>query len=213
MIFHKLRGGHLVAKNREFGNRRLHSLLGVIPIGLFLIFHLSVNFMATKGEETFNGAVHLIEFTPVKLLVEWVVIYLPILFHAVYGIYIAFTAKNNLGRFGFFRNWMFMLQRLTGIITLIFLVWHIWQTRVQAALGATVDFDMMAEIFSNPFMLGFYIVGIISAIFHFANGLWSFAVSWGLTVSPKSQKIMTYFTLIVFVLLSYIGVSAIFAFV
>ncbi|MFE4704703.1 MULTISPECIES: succinate dehydrogenase cytochrome b558 subunit [Peribacillus] len=202
-----------MAKNREFGNRRLHSLLGVIPIGLFLIFHLSVNFMATKGEETFNGAVHLIEFTPVKILVEWVVIYLPILFHAVYGIYIAFTAKNNLGRFGFFRNWMFMLQRLTGIITLIFLVWHIWQTRVQAALGATVDFDMMAEIFSNPFMIGFYIVGIISAIFHFANGLWSFAVSWGLTVSPRSQRIMTYFTLIVFVLLSYIGVSAIFAFV
>ncbi|WP_260285352.1 succinate dehydrogenase cytochrome b558 subunit [Peribacillus aracenensis] len=202
-----------MAKNREFGNRRLHSLLGVIPIGLFLIFHLSVNFMATKGEETFNGAVHLIEYTPVKLLVEWVVIYLPILFHAVYGIYIAFTAKNNLGRFGFFRNWMFMLQRLTGIITLIFLVWHIWETRVQAALGATVDFDMMAEIFSNPFMIGFYIVGIISAIFHFANGLWSFAVSWGLTVSPRSQRIMTYFTLIVFVLLSYIGVSAIFAFV
>ncbi|MGE7758983.1 succinate dehydrogenase cytochrome b558 subunit [Peribacillus sp. NPDC097895] len=202
-----------MAKNREFGNRRLHSLLGVIPIGLFLIFHLSVNFMATKGEETFNGAVHLIEFTPVKILVEWVVIYLPILFHAVYGIYIAFTAKNNLGRFGFFRNWMFMLQRLTGIITLIFLVWHIWETRVQAALGATVDFDMMAEIFSSPFMVGFYIVGIISAIFHFANGLWSFAVSWGLTVSPRSQRIMTYFTLIVFVLLSYIGVSAIFAFV
>ncbi|MFJ7744287.1 succinate dehydrogenase cytochrome b558 subunit [Peribacillus sp. NPDC097295] len=202
-----------MAKNREFGNRRLHSLLGVIPIGLFLIFHLSVNFMATMGEETFNGAVHLIEFTPLKILVEWVVIYLPLIFHAVYGIYIAFTAKNNLGKFGYFRNWMFMLQRLSGIITLIFLVWHIWQTRVQAVFGETVDFDMMAEIFSNPFMIGFYIVGIVSAIFHFANGLWSFAVSWGLTVSPKSQRIMTYVTLIIFVLLSYIGISAVFAFV
>lgn len=211
--FSQIKGGHLVAKNREFGNRRLHSLLGVIPIGLFLIFHLSVNFMATKGEETFNGAVHLIEFTPLKILVEWVVIYLPLVFHAVYGIYIAFTAKNNLGKFSYFRNWMFMLQRLSGIITLIFLVWHIWQTRVQAAFGETVDFDMMAEIFSNPFMIGFYIVGIISAIFHFANGLWSFAVSWGLTVSPKSQRIMTYVTLIIFVLLSYIGISAVFAFV
>ena len=169
--------------------------------------------MATKGEETFNGAVHLIEFTPLKILVEWVVIYLPLIFHAVYGIYIAFTAKNNLGKFSYFRNWMFMLQRLSGIITLIFLVWHIWQTRVQAAFGETVDFDMMAEIFSNPFMIGFYIVGIVSAIFHFANGLWSFAVSWGLTVSPKSQRIMTYVTLIIFVLLSYIGISAVFAFV
>lgn len=202
-----------MAKNREFGNRRLHSLLGVIPIGLFLIFHLSVNFMATKGAETFNGAVHLIEYTPVKLLVEWVVIYLPLIFHAVYGIYIAFTAKNNLGKYSYFRNWMFMLQRLSGIITLIFLVWHIWQTRVQAALGETVDYDMMADIFSNPFMIVFYIIGILSAIFHFANGLWSFAVSWGLTVSPKSQRIMTYVTLIIFVLLSYIGISAVFAFV
>ena len=202
-----------MAKNREFGNRRLHSLLGVLPIGLFLIFHLSVNFMATKGAETFNGAVQLIEFTPLKIVVECVIIYLPLIFHAIYGIYIAFTAKNNLGRFSFFRNWMFMLQRLTGIITLIFLVWHIWETRVQAAFGATVDFDMMAEIFSNPFMIAFYIVGIVSAIFHFANGLWSFAVSWGLTVSPKSQRVMTYVTLIIFVLLSYIGISAVFAFV
>ncbi|MGE7600979.1 succinate dehydrogenase cytochrome b558 subunit [Peribacillus sp. NPDC097675] len=202
-----------MAKNREFGNRRLHSLLGVIPIGLFLIFHLSVNFMATKGAETFNGAVHLIEYTPVLILVEWVVIYLPLIFHAVYGIYIAFTAKNNLGKFSYFRNWMFMLQRLTGILTLIFLVWHIWQTRIQRAFGETVDFDMMAEVFSNPFMIGFYIVGIVSAIFHFANGLWSFAVSWGLTVSPKSQRVMTYVTLIIFVLLSYIGISAVFAFV
>ncbi|MFJ8264510.1 succinate dehydrogenase cytochrome b558 subunit [Peribacillus asahii] len=202
-----------MAKNREFGNRKLHSLLGVIPIGLFLIFHLSVNFMATKGEETFNNAVHSIEYVPLLLLVEWVVIYLPLIFHAVYGIYIAFTAKNNLGRFGFFRNWMFMLQRLTGIITLIFLVWHIWETRIQKALGAEVNFDMMADVFSNPIMIAFYIVGIISAIFHFANGLWSFAVSWGLTITPKSQKIMTYVTLVVFVVLSYIGVSAVFAFV
>ncbi|MFJ8245722.1 succinate dehydrogenase cytochrome b558 subunit [Peribacillus asahii] len=202
-----------MAKNREFGNRRLHSLLGVIPIGLFLIFHLSVNFMATKGEETFNTAAHAIEYVPMLVVVEWVVIYLPLIFHAVYGIYIAFTAKNNLGRFGFFRNWMFMLQRLTGIITLIFLVWHIWETRIQKALGAEVNFDMMAEVFSNPFMIAFYLVGIISAIFHFANGLWSFAVSWGLTITPKSQKIMTYVTLVVFVVLSYIGVSAVFAFV
>ena len=106
-----------------------------------------------------------------------------------------------------------MLQRLSGIITLIFLVWHVYATRVQALFGAEVDFDMMVEIFSNPFMVGFYIVGVVSAIFHFANGLWSFAVSWGLTVSPRSQQIMTYVTLIIFVLLSYVGVSAIFAFV
>ncbi|MFE5426790.1 succinate dehydrogenase cytochrome b558 subunit [Peribacillus simplex] len=202
-----------MAKNREFGNRRLHSLLGVIPIGLFLLEHLVTNYMATKGPESFNSAAHFLESIPFRYFLEIFIIFLPLIYHAVYGIYIAFTAKNNLGRFGFFRNWMFFLQRLSGIITLIFLVWHVWSTRIQAALGTEVDFDMMAEIFSNPFMIAFYLVGVISTIFHFSNGLWSFAVSWGLTVSPRSQRIMTYVTLIVFVLLSYVGVSAIFAFV
>lgn len=211
--FSQIKGGHLVAQKHEFGNRRLHSLLGVIPIGLFLLEHLITNYMATKGPESFNTAAKFLEDLPFRYVLEIFIIFLPLIYHAVYGIYIAFTAKNNLGRFNFFRNWMFFLQRLTGILTLIFIIWHVYTTRVQAMFGAEVNFDMMAQIFSNPFMIGFYIVGVISAIFHFANGLWSFAVSWGIIVSPRSQKIMTYVTLAVFVLLSYVAVSAIFAFV
>ncbi|MGG3940475.1 succinate dehydrogenase cytochrome b558 subunit [Peribacillus psychrosaccharolyticus] len=202
-----------MAKNREFGNRRLHSLLGVIPVGLFLLEHLITNYMATKGEEAFNSAAHLLESLPFRIFLEVFIIFLPLIYHAVYGIYIAFTAKNNAGRYGFFRNWMFVLQRVTGIVTLIFVVWHVWSTRIKAALGAEVNFDMMADILSSPFMIAFYVVGILSTTFHFANGLWSFAVSWGLTVSPKSQQISTYVTLVIFVLLSYVGVRAIFAFV
>ena len=53
---------------------------------------------------------------------------------------------------------MFVLQRITGVITLIFIAWHVWETRIAAAFGAEVNFDMMADIVSNPFMLGFYIV-------------------------------------------------------
>ena len=202
-----------MANNREFGNRRVHSLLGVIPIGLFLLEHLVTNFMATMGPERFNSAAKFLEDLPFRYFLEIFIIFLPLIYHAVYGIYIAFTAKPNLGRFGFFRNWMFFLQRISGIITLIFIIWHVYTTRVQAMLGEEVNFDMMANIFSSPFMIAFYLVGVISAIFHFANGLWSFAVSWGLTVSPRSQRIMTWVTMIIFVLLSYVGVRAIFAFV
>ena len=108
---------------------------------------------------------------------------------------------------------MFVLQRITGVITLIFIAWHVWETRIAAAFGAEVNFDMMADIVSNPFMLWFYIIGIVCAVFHFANGLWSFFVSWGITVSPRSQQISTYVTIGFFVVLSIIGVRAILAFV
>ncbi|MEK4028615.1 MULTISPECIES: succinate dehydrogenase cytochrome b558 subunit [Bacillaceae] len=202
-----------MADNREFFYRRLHSLLGVIPVGLFLTQHLVVNHFATKGEEAFNQAAGVMEGLPFRYLLETFVIFLPLLFHAIYGLYIAFTAKNNIGRFGYFRNVMFFLQRVSGVITLVFIAWHVWETRIQAALGAEVDFQMMADVFSNPLMIGFYIIGVISTVFHFANGLWSFSVSWGITVSPRSQRIMTYVTMVIFVALSYVGVSAILAFV
>jgi len=199
--------------NREFANRRLHSLLGVVPIGVFLIQHLTVNHFATRGEEAFNNAAHFMENLPFRYFLEIFVIFLPLLYHAIYGIYIAFTAKNNVGRFGYFRNWMFLLQRVTGIITLVFIAWHVWETRIAAMFGAEVNFDMMESILSNPVSLVLYIVGVLSAIFHFSNGLWSFAVSWGITVTPKSQLVSTYVTIGIFVLLSIVGLRAIFAFV
>lgn len=202
-----------MSANREFFNRRLHSLLGVIPVGLYLTVHLVVNHFATQGEEAYNKAVEFMGSLPFLIFLEIFVIYLPILYHAIYGLYIAFTAKNNVKRYGTFRNWMFVLQRITGVITLIFIAWHVWETRIAAAFGADVNFDMVADIVSNPAMLWFYIICIVGAVFHFANGLWSFFVSWGITVSPRSQQISTYVTLGFFVVLSIIGVRAILAFV
>ncbi|MBO2536021.1 MULTISPECIES: succinate dehydrogenase cytochrome b558 subunit [Rummeliibacillus] len=202
-----------MSKDREFYWRRLHSLLGIIPVGLFVTQHLLINFQATHGAEAFNTASGFMGNLPFLWFLEWFVIYIPLMFHAFYGVYIAFTAAPNNQRFGTFRNWMFLLQRITGVILVIFIAWHIFQTRIQKALGTEVDYDMMANILSNPVMVAFYALGIISATFHLANGIWSFLVSWGITQSPKSQKIATYITLIFFVVLSVIGVGALLAFI
>lgn len=202
-----------MADHREFNYRRLHSLLGVIPIGVFLIQHLVVNHFAVYGEESFNKAAGFMEGLPFVLVLETVVIYLPILFHAVLGVYIVFVARNNVKNYGYFRNWMFKLQRITGIIVLVFIAWHVWETRIQIGLGNEVlDYSLMENILTNPIMFWFYIIGIISVVFHFANGLWSFAVSWGITQTPKSQKIFSYATIVVFFVLSYIGVRTLIQF-
>lgn len=202
-----------MSRESDFYVRRLHSLLGVIPVGLFLVQHLIINNFATRGPEAFNAASDFMGNLPFVLFLEWIIIYIPLMFHAFYGVYIAFTAKNNVQRYGTFRNWMFMLQRVTGVFLVIFIAWHIYQTRIQKALGAEVNYDMMAEIFSSPFMIAFYIAGVIAATFHLSNGLWSFLVTWGITQSPRSQQIVTYITIAVFLVLTVIGVQAIFAFV
>ncbi|MBE1554477.1 succinate dehydrogenase cytochrome b558 subunit [Sporosarcina limicola] len=202
-----------MSRESDFYLRRLHSLLGIIPVGLFVAQHLVINHFATRGAEAFNNASSFMGNLPFVLFLEWFVIYIPLMFHAFYGVYIAFTAKNNVQRYGTFRNWMFLLQRVTGVFLVVFIAWHIYETRIQKALGAEVNFDMMAEILSNPFMLAFYMAGVIAATFHLANGVWSFLVSWGITQSPRSQAIVTYISMAIFLVLSVIGVQALLAFV
>lgn len=200
-------------QDSSFVVRRLHSLLGVIPLGVFLIQHLLVNHSATRSEEAFNTASAFMGNLPFVIFLEIFVIYIPILFHGIYGIYIAFTAKYNVGSYSTYRNWMFLLQRISGVIAFIFIAIHVYQTRVQVFFGEEVNFDMVHQIVSNPLWLVFYIIGIIATVYHFANGLWSFMVTWGFTQSDKSQRIMSYATMIIFVVVSFIGVQAILAFI
>ncbi len=179
-----------------------------------MVFHLVANYQATRGAEAYNQAVGLIDKIPFLIFLEFGLIYIPLFFHAVYGLHIAFQAKHNVNNYGYLRNHLFLWQRITGVITLIFISWHVWQTRIQKALGqVTVNYDMMHDIFSNPAMRIFYAVGILSAVFHFSNGLWSFLVHWGITVGPRSQRIATYLTMGVFVIISIIGLRALSAFV
>lgn len=203
-----------MAKSKnEFYLRRLHSLLGIIPIGAFLIVHLMVNHQATQGAEAFNKAAGFMESLPFLLVTELILIYIPILYHGLYGIHIAFTAKENIGHYSLFRNWMFALQRLTGIIAFVFIFVHLWQTRLQKLFfGKEISYDMMNQTLQNPIWVIVYIICVIAVIFHFSNGIWSFLVTWGFLQSKKSQRIFTWVSLIIFLILSYIGVTAILAF-
>lgn len=190
---------------RSYYSRKLHSLLGVIPVGAFLIEHLITNYSATKGPEEFIQAVHFLNSLPLVFFLELFGIWLPLLYHGVYGLYIAYTARNNVSNYGYFRNVMFLLQRVTGVITFIFVVWHVFQTRIQVALGNVTHEELgatMHEIFQNPLYGFMYLIGVISASFHFANGMWSFLVAWGVTVGPRAQRVSTFIWMAVFVILS-----------
>ncbi|UTT42087.1 MULTISPECIES: succinate dehydrogenase cytochrome b558 subunit [Exiguobacterium] len=201
-----------MAARRDYFSRKVHSLLGVIPIGLFLIVHLSVNYYIVDGVESFNKAAKFMESLPYLYFLEVTVIALPMIFHGVYGVYYAFLGSINTNRYSYARNWMYMIQRFTGVFLVIFIAWHVWETRLAKLRGVEVNAEMMQNIVDNPLMLIFYIVGILSATFHFANGLWSFAITWGITQSPRSQRFMSYVSGVVFLALSFVGIRSILTF-
>ena len=99
----------------EFAIRRIHSLLGIVPLGLYMFVHLSTNASLLNGPETFQRAVYLIH-SPGKLLpfIEWGLIFMPLVFHAVIGVWIAKTGQINSGQYRFTSNRRYAWQRWTG---------------------------------------------------------------------------------------------------
>ncbi|WP_068773948.1 succinate dehydrogenase cytochrome b558 subunit [Paenibacillus sp. FJAT-26967] len=203
-----------MGKNSYF-NRKLHSLLGVIPVGFFLIEHLLTNFEATKGPAAFVDQINWLNSLPLVLLLEIFGIWIPLLYHAVYGLYVAFTARNNVSQYGYFRNQMFLWQRITGVLTFLFVAWHFFETRFQVAIG-NVEHERlgqtMHDIVTNPVLLTVYVIGVLAASFHFTNGMWSFLVSWGITVGPRAQRISSIIWMVLFVAMAAMFIASLVAF-
>ena len=108
---------------------------------------------------------------------------------------------------------MFALQRVTGVITFIFIFVHLWQTRLQKAFfGKEVNYDMMHQTLQHPLWAIIYMICIVAVVFHFGKGILSFLVTWGILQTKKTQQVLKWVSHIVFLILSYIGVSAIVAF-
>lgn len=63
--------------------------------------------------------------------------------------------------------------------------------------------SVMHNIVTQPLLLAVYVIGILAACFHFSNGLWSFLISWGITVGPRSQRVSSILCLGLFVLVSF----------
>lgn len=204
----------MAGEERHFWLRRLHSLSGIVPIGGYLAFHLFENYQATRGAEAYNAMVRRLQEIPFALALEIGVIAVPIFFHGIYGLFITGTARPNVVTNRYVRNWMYFLQRVTGIVLFAFIVFHLWTTRLVSLRDhESLDlFRLVQSSVANPWIYAFYVLGILSATFHLANGIWSFSIVWGLTVGPRAQRRMMWVSAFVFVVLSVLGIGSIQAF-
>lgn len=193
----------------SFFLRRLHSLTGVLPIGAFLAEHFFTNSFAMFGPKVYNSKVEFFMGLPYILLIEIALIWIPILFHGIYGFYIIYTGDTSTLRYRFARNWMYVFQRVTGIIAFLFICYHVYVTRISGLItGRHVSFELVQDSLQNPAVLAFYILGILSASYHLGNGLFGFFITWGITIGEKTQKAASVFCVLVSAGLAVFGLAA-----
>jgi succinate dehydrogenase/fumarate reductase cytochrome b subunit len=92
---------------------------------------------------------------------------------------------------------MYTLQRVTGVLAFFFIAYHLYEYWFQKLIGRLAPEQFYSELCVRmstpvgpvPVTALVYILGIAACVFHFANGLWGFCFSWGITVSRRSQQL------------------------
>ena len=191
----------------HFLMRRINSLTGVVPVGLFLVYHLYLQLYLHSGAETYNTAVNSFYDSPLAIWTLVIVVYIPLFFHAFLGVRLIFESTVQPS-YTYFSHLLYWLQRISGIGVLLFILAHVWNTQLGPWISGTwgTHFEHLSSGFSDPesgiITKMVYLLGVLGAVFHFANGLNTFCMTWGIALTQKSQKLVRIFSILLFLIFS-----------
>ena len=159
-------------------------------------------------------------------IIEWVFIFIPIFFHAVIGVVIIRGGLPNTSNYPLSGNIRYTLQRATGMIAFAFIVWHLIHMhgffgapfkevrmfplptggaafephQASSSAGAAIQAGIGVQIL--------YAIGVLSCVFHLANGLWTMGITWGVWTTAAAQRRANWVCGAFGIVLAVIGLSA-----
>jgi succinate dehydrogenase / fumarate reductase cytochrome b subunit len=192
-------GGHSAA----FVRSKLASLLAIAPLGVWTILHVWDNLSVWKGgaewQKDVTGHQH-----PVALTFTTIVVLAPLALHTIWGLGRLRTSRPNYPRYGYFENLKYLLQRLSALGVLAFLGAHLWLAFLHPRLvehQAESFQDIAAEMHHHLPTLMVYLLGTLGVAYHLGNGLYGFAMSWGLAATRRSLRGFQIAGIVLFVVL------------
>ena len=190
-----------------FLTRRIHSLTGLVPVGLFLVYHLYLQLYLHSGAEVYNDVINGFYDSPLAIWSLVIVVYIPLFFHAFFGIRLIFESKVQPS-YTYFSHLLYWLQRISGVGVLLFTIAHVWNAQLGPWVAGTwgTHFEHLSSGFADPdsglITKAVYLLGTVGAVFHFSNGINTFCMTWGIALTPKSQIRVRILSILLFIILA-----------
>jgi len=168
----------------SIGKKIIMGLTGLFLI-VFLVVHCGVNALIfmNDGGVLFNEAA---EFMATNILIRTmeIVLFLGILVHIFQGLYLVFENKKarpvqySMTNGKANSKWYSRSMGLLGTLLLIFLIihlrhfWYVSRLTDELNINETL-FDEMKEVFTIPWVIAVYLLGMISLSYHLMHGFQS----------------------------------------
>jgi succinate dehydrogenase / fumarate reductase cytochrome b subunit len=179
----------------SIGQKTIVALTGIILV-LFLFGHLLGNLTIFLGPDWINSyAQHLKDWSPLLWTVR-VILIVAVVLHIYFTMLLWNTAAKATPQKTVFRTHIqtsvfSRTMRLSGFIVFAFVLFHLahftWglvqpeYAHLNTAQGQHNVFEMMVYGFRNPYIVGFYIIGLGLLAFHLSHGIGSLFQTLGIS--------------------------------
>lgn len=196
----------------SIGQKQIMAVTGLLLCG-FLVTHMLGNYTLFIGPDAFNKYSHALISNPLiylaevalgSLFVAHIVMAFKVIYENKKARPVAYYSYNKSGRGGTFAS---ATMAYTGLIALVFLVFHIlglkFGTHYTTNIGGVEMRDIYKttiEYFQSPMNIGGYIIAMTALGIHTSHGFWSAFQTLGANhpkYMPKIQLASTLFGFII----------------
>lgn len=168
--------------------RKYAMALSAMFLLIFLIIHLTVNFLSVFGPDTFNTASDFMGYNPLIQFIMQPVLGFAVIFHFVLGFIL--EIRNNRARPVKYAvnhgsansTWMSRNMLISGLVVLAFLALHMydfWWHEInfkyveRNAIDNARYWGELHAKFADPLRVGFYVIAFVLLGLHLAHGFQS----------------------------------------
>ncbi|MFA7494313.1 MAG: succinate dehydrogenase/fumarate reductase cytochrome b subunit [Proteiniphilum sp.] len=186
----------------SIGRKFIQSISGLFLI-LFLLFHMSMNLVLLFSYETYDFLANEILGANWWAIVGTGVIAAGFVIHIIWGIILTLQNQKARGKEKYASSsktetaWSSQNMFVLGLFVLLFLLTHLFQFWYQMQFKELLMIDgarhdsaqLVAEVFSNIWIVIFYLLAFTALWFHLTHGFWSALHSAGLNNGVWMKRI------------------------
>ena len=153
----------------------------MLPLAFFLVEHIWANASALRGQDAYIATIDSLARIPLLPLVEIVLVFVPLAYHALYGVYMMREKIKDEPPYG---RTLALANRIAAITAFVFIAWHFWETRVQAWRGldphafyATLVWRLSSTWHGFPVRAVLYLIGVTASVAHLAISAWGYGIT------------------------------------
>lgn len=184
----------------------------VLFVDLFVV-HYVINSFVLAGPGSFNGVLAALRGLPLITAVKVVFLAVPLIIYIFMGLVIVYRSSANVISYNYYWNWIYLLQRVSGIVGFAFVLIYGWSMHLGPAVrDGTVDFNYVQRVLAPGWMKAVFIAGLVALVFHLSTALATALMTWGVVATRRARFAAAIASWVVMIVLWVWGIRILLAF-